>query len=361
VREFRDLVKALHRAGIEVILDVVFNHTAEGNHLGPTFSFKGFDNAVYYLTSPQDRQYYADYSGCGNTLACNHPAVNKLVLDALTYWVTQMHVDGFRFDEGSALTRGDDGTPLPRPPVIWDIELTEDLMDTKVVAEAWDAAGLYQVGHFPGPRWAEWNGRFRDTLRDFVAGRPGILGDVATRLAGSADPYQANGEDDHDGINDNHSWNCGTEGPTDDPQIRQLRTRRVKNLLALTLLAQGVPMIGMGDEVHRTQQGNNNAYCQDNPLSWFDWTAPDQHADTLRFAQQLIAFRRQHPELHRPRYFDGHPNDHGVKDLTWHGCQLDAPGQDFTPPGIGPAITTPDYLASPRSVILLISTSNTQP
>jgi glycogen operon protein len=355
------MVKALHRAGIEVILDVVFNHTAEGNHLGPTFSFKGIDNPAYYYTVMGSRQYYVDYSGCGNTLSCNHPIVDKLILDCLTYWVQDMHVDGFRFDEGSVLTRGEDGAPLVHPPVIWNIELSVALADTQVVAEAWDAAGLYQGGHCHGARGGEWNGRFRDTLRRFVAGTPGILGDVASRLAGSSDLYQledrapvnslnfvtchdgftledlvsyndkhneGNGEGNRDGIQDNLSWNCGVEGPTDDEAVQQLRSRQVRNFLALLMLAQGVPMLTMGDEVRRSQQGNNNAYCQDNPTTWFDWSGPARHSDTLAFTRGLIALRRQHPALHRARYFDGRANGRGVKDLTWHGSRLDAPGWD---------------------------------
>ncbi|NLT56330.1 MAG: glycogen debranching protein GlgX [Actinomycetales bacterium] len=360
-REFRDMVKALHRAGIQVILDVVFNHTGEGNQNGPTISFKGIDNAVYYFTVPGDRQYYLDYTGTGNTLNCNHPVVDKFIVDCLTFWVREMHVDGFRFDLGSVLTRGEDGAPMTHPPVIWNIELSEDLLDTTVIAEAWDAGGLYQVGRFPGFRWGEWNGRYRDTLRRFVAGTPGILGDVADRLAGSSDLYQAsgrvpvnsvnfvschdgftlgdlvcydgkhneaNGENNADGADDNASWNCGREGPSDDPGVEALRNRQVKNLLALLLLSQGVPMINMGDEVRRTQRGNNNAYCQDNKTSWFDWEDPVRHHDTLRFTQRMIAFRAAHPELHRQRYFDGRVNGRGVPDVRWHGCRLDGPGWD---------------------------------
>ncbi|MGF1655151.1 MAG: glycogen debranching protein GlgX, partial [Actinomycetales bacterium] len=361
IREFRDMVKALHRAGIEVILDVVFNHTSEGNHQGPTISFRGIDNSVYYFTVPGDRQYYMDYSGCGNSLDANHPAVEKFIVDCLRFWVTEMHVDGFRFDEGSVLTRGEDGAPMAHPPLIWHIELSDELLDTKVIAEAWDAAGLYQVGYFPGYRWAEWNGRFRDTIRRFVAGTPGIVGEVAARMAGSADLYQAggrapvnsvnfvschdgftvndlvtydrkhnegNGEGNRDGVDDNASWNCGVEGPSTDPDVQRLRGRQVRNLLALLLLAQGVPMINMGDEVRRTQGGNNNAYCQDNPLSWFDWDDVTAHDDVLRFTRGMIAFRRSHPALTRTRYFDGSVNERGLRDIAWHGCLLDAPGWD---------------------------------
>jgi isoamylase len=361
VREFRDMVKACHRAGIEVILDIVFNHTAEGNHLGPQINFKGFDNSSYYYTVPSDRQYYMDYSGCGNTLDCNHPAVEKLIIDTLTYWVKEMHVDGFRFDEGSVLTRGEDGAPMAHPPVIWQIELSEDLLDTKVVAEAWDAAGLYQVGYFPGQRWAEWNGRYRDTIRRFVRGDAGLLGDAANRIAGSSDLYQAagrapvnsvnfvtchdgftlndlvsynakhneaNGEDNRDGNDDNLSSNYGVEGPSGDAVVESFRSRQVKNFAAVLLVSQGVPMLTMGDETRRSQQGNNNAYCQDNELSWLDWSLAEQNADVLRFFQRMITFRRTHPVLHRRGFFTGQRNERGVLDLTWHGCQLGAPGWD---------------------------------
>lgn len=361
VREFRDMVKALHQAGIEVILDVVFNHTDEGNHQGPMFSFKGLDNRIYYYLVGDDRQYYYDYTGCGNTFNCNHPVGEKFILDCLRYWVRDMHVDGFRFDEGSVLSRGEDGQPLEHPPVVWAIELDEVLKDTKTIAEAWDAAGLYQIGYFPGYRWAEWNGRYRDDIRRFVKGDPGVIGAVASRLAGSADLYQwrghlpvnsvnfitahdgftlydlvayndkhneANGENNQDGINDNLSWNCGAEGDTPDPWVKDLRQRQIKNFATLLLISQGVPMLVMGDEVGRTQGGNNNAYCQDNPISWFDWTLTEKHADLLRFWQILIRRRKHFKELLAPRYFTGATNERGVADLSWHGTQLNAPGWD---------------------------------
>jgi len=357
--EFRDMVKALHKAGIEVILDVVFNHTSEGNHEGPTIGFKGIDNADYYFTVPGARQYYMDYSGCGNTLNCNHPIVGKMIVDALTYWVTEAHVDGFRFDEGSILSRGEDGAPVKHPPVLWDIELSGVLADTKVIAEAWDAAGLYQVGYFPGSRWAEWNGRYRDDVRRFVRGDPGIVGSVASRIAGSADMYQAsgrspissvnfvnchdgftlsdlvsydgkhndaNGEDNRDGNDDNMSWNCGVEGDTSDSGVEELRRRQVRNFCAILMLSQGVPMFVGGDEVRRTQQGNNNAYCQDNELSWFDWSLVERNHDLFRFFKMMIAFRKDHPSLHRRSFFTGQANARGLADISWHGCQLLAPG-----------------------------------
>jgi glycogen operon protein len=361
VREFRDMVKALHKVGIAVILDTVFNHTSEGNHLGPTINLKGLCNEIAYHLLPADRQYYMDYSGCGNTVNCNHPIVQKLILECLEFWVTQMHVDGFRFDEGSILSRGEDGVPMAHPPVVWSIELSEVLSDTKIIAEAWDAAGLYQIGYFPGYRWAEWNGRFRDDIRRFVRGDAGLVGAVASRLGGSADIYQisghlpinsinfvtchdgftlndlvcynekhneANGEGNRDGINENLSWNCGAEGETTDPAVEALRGRQVRNFAAILLLAQGVPMILAGDEMRRTQRGNNNAYCQNNELSWHDWRAVEQHADLLRFWKLMIDFRKRHPAVHRCRFFDGKINERGLPDVSWHGCELLHPGWD---------------------------------
>jgi isoamylase len=358
IREFRDMVKALHRAGIEVILDVVFNHTGEGNHEGPTISFRGLDNRIYYLLEP-DRRSYTNISGCGNTLSCNHPIVAKFILDSLRYWVRELHVDGFRFDLASVLSRGTDGQPMADPPVLWAIELNEDLADTKIIAEAWDAGGLYQVGRFPGYRWAEWNGRYRDDIRRFVKGDPGLVGVVASRVAGSADLYQAdgerpvnsinfvtahdgftlndlvsydakhneaNGEGNRDGTDDNQSWNHGSEGPTSDPAILDLRSRQVRNFLAILLLSQGVPMLLMGDEARRTQGGNNNAYCQDNEISWLDWRLVDQHADLVRFTSQLIAFRRRYPNLRRSSWFTGRANARGLTDISWHGTRLLSPG-----------------------------------
>ena len=361
VREFRDMVKAMHRAGIAVILDVVFNHTNEGNHLGPTINFKGLCNEIAYHLVPSDRQYYMDYSGCGNTMNCNHPIMQKFILECLEFWVKQMHVDGFRFDEGSILSRGEDGAPMMHPPVVWSIELSETLSDAKIIAEAWDAAGLYQIGYFPGYRWAEWNGRFRDDVRRFVRGDPGLVGAVASRISGSSDIYQAsghlpinsvnfitchdgftlndlvsydakhneaNGEDNRDGINENLSWNCGVEGPSEDAAVEALRKRQIRNFAAILLLAQGVPMILAGDEVRRTQGGNNNAYCQDNEISWTDWGLLEKHADLFRFWRLMIDFRKRHPAVHRSRFFDGKVNDRGLPDIAWHGCQLLRPGWD---------------------------------
>jgi isoamylase len=359
LREFRDMVKALHRAGIEVILDVVFNHTDEGNHLGPTFSFRGIDNRTYYLLLPSDLRYYMDFSGCGNTFNCNHPVGQKLIVECLKYWVRETHVDGFRFDEGSILARGEDGMPSIHPPVIWLIELHDELANSKLIAEAWDAAGLYQIGHFPGDRWAEWNGRYRDDIRRFVRGDPGMLGAVASRMAGSSDLYQArgqlpvnsinfvtchdgftlndlvsynkkhnqaNGEGNRDGIDDNLSWNCGFEGVSNDPAVEGLRDRQVRNFAAILLVSCGVPMFLAGDEVRRTQNGNNNAYCQDNEISWFDWTLVENNLDLHRFWKRLIEFRKRHPALHQRQFSKGERNEAGLMDVTWHGTKLNSPG-----------------------------------
>jgi len=356
VDEFRDMVKALHRAGIEVILDVVFNHTAEGDERGPTLSFKGIDNPSYYILE-QEGAKYANYTGCGNTLNANHPVVRRLIVDSLRYWVQEMHVDGFRFDLASILTRDAKGQPLPNPPVIWDIESDPALAGTKLLAEAWDAAGLYQVGSFVGDAWKEWNGRFRDDVRDFFRGEPGAVRHVADRILGSPEVYghkqreaeqsvnfvtchdgftlndlvsynekhnDANGEENRDGANDNRSWNCGVEGPTDDPAIETLRNRQVKNCLALTLLSLGVPMILMGDEVRRTQRGNNNAYCHDNELSWFDWSLVDKHADLLRFVRLLIE-RRVLRDVGHERARTSLTTMLERARKAWHGVRLDQP------------------------------------
>lgn len=356
VNEFRDMIKALHRAGIEVILDVVFNHTAEGDEDGPTLGFRGIDNPTYYILENGGER-YADYSGCGNTLNANHPIVRRMIVDCLRYWVEVMHVDGFRFDLASILSRDETGRPLPNPPVLWDIETDPTLAGTKLFAEAWDAAGLYQVGHFVGDAWREWNGRFRDDVRDFLRGERGSLRRVADRLVGSPDVYgdkgreaeqsvnfvtchdgftlndqvsynqkhnEANGEDNRDGADDNRSWNCGAEGPTADFAIESLRNRQVKNHLTLTLLSLGVPMILMGDEVRRTQGGNNNAYCQDNEISWFDWSLVDQHADLLRFVSLLCARRKTRDVTHEQlRVSINSLLGDAIK--AWHGVRLNQP------------------------------------
>jgi glycogen operon protein len=356
VNEFRDMVKALHRAGLEVILDVVFNHTAEGDHTGPTLSFRGIDNPTYYILEDGGAR-YANYTGCGNTLNANHPVVRRMIVDSLRYWVEEMHVDGFRFDLASILSRDASGHPLPNPPVLWDIESEPALAGTKLLAEAWDAAGLYQVGSFVGDAWKEWNGRFRDDVRSFFRAEHGSVRRVADRIVGSPEIYghkqreaeqsvnfvtchdgftlndlvsyngkhnEANGEDNRDGANDNGSWNCGVEGPTDDPAVERLRNRQVKNFLTVTLLALGVPMILMGDEVRHTQGGNNNAYCLDNEISWFDWTLVEKHADVHRFLKLLIEQRLLRTvEYERQR--TSLTTLLAQADKAWHGVKLFQP------------------------------------
>ncbi len=322
--EFRDMVKALHAAGLEVILDVVYNHTAEAGADGPTFSFRGLANRDYYVLDDGGGT-YADYSGCGNTLDAGNPITRRLILDSLRYWVRDMHVDGFRFDLAAVLSRDRAGQPISDPPLIWDIDTDPVLAGAKLIAEAWDAGGLYQVGSFPGDRWSEWNGRVRDDVRSFLKSDPGMVSSVAARFLASPDIYgsegrpaqttinfvtchdgftlddlvsystkhnEANGEDGRDGSDDNRSWNCGAEGPTDDPAVEALRSRQVRNMLSLTLLSAGVPMLLMGDEVRRTQGGNNNAYCHDDARAWFDWADVERHADVLAFTRGLIALRR---------------------------------------------------------------------
>jgi glycogen operon protein len=356
VDEFRDLVKALHRAGIEVILDVVFNHTAEGDHGGPTLSFRGLDNTTYYLLE-QNRSRYADYSGTGNTLNANHPIVRRMIVDSLRYWVQEMHVDGFRFDLASILARDGSGQPIPNPPVLWDIESDPVLAASKLIAEAWDAAGLYQVGSFIGDSWKEWNGRFRDDVRSFFRGDEGFVPRIADRLLGSPEIYgheereaeqsvnfvtchdgftlndlvsyndkhnEANGEGNRDGTNDNRGWNCGIEGETDDSEIEELRNRQAKNFLTVTLLSLGIPMVLMGDEARRTQHGNNNSYCQDNEMSWFDWTLLQRHADVHRFLS-LLASRRllRDVEAERRRVSLNDLLRHA--NIAWHGVRLNEP------------------------------------
>ncbi|MFD7656759.1 glycogen debranching protein GlgX [Actinosynnema sp. NPDC059797] len=355
VDEFKNLVKQLHRAGIEVVLDVVFNHTAEGNELGPTMSFRGLDNRVYYMLTP-DGHYY-NFSGTGNTVNCNHPVVRGFVLDCLRYWASEFHVDGFRFDLASILGRAQDGRSLSDPPLVESLASDPVLRDCKLIAEAWDAGGLYQVGSFPDYcRFAEWNGRYRDTVRRFLRGDLGVTGDLATRLVGSPDLYQrrgpvasvnfvtahdgftlhdlvsynekhndGNGEGNRDGDNANHSWNCGAEGPTDDPEILALRGKQQRNALLLLLTSLGVPMIVAGDEVGRTQRGNNNAYCHDDEVSWFDWRLVERNRDMLRFTRNAIAFRAAHPALRRRTHPIGHMGDGLFPDVSWHGAHAWTP------------------------------------
>jgi glycogen operon protein len=356
VNEFRDMVKALHQEGLEVILDVVFNHTAEGDHTGPTISLRGLDNSIYYLLEA-DKARYANFSGTGNTLNANHPIVRRLIVDSLRYWVGTMHVDGFRFDLASILARDPSGQVLPNPPVLWDIESDPALAGTKLIAEAWDAAGLYQVGSFIGDSWKEWNGRFRDDVRSFFRGEDGFVGRLADRFLGSPEIYghkdreaeqsvnfvtchdgftlndlvsynqkhnEPNGEDNRDGANDNRSWNCGVEGPSDNPAIESLRERQIKNFLTVTFLSLGVPMLLMGDEARRSQRGNNNAYCQDNETSWFDWNLVRQHAGLHRFVQ-LLAGRRALRKMDTERQrLSLNQLLRGARK-AWHGTKLHQP------------------------------------
>ncbi len=356
IDEFRDMVKALHRAGIEIILDVVFNHTAEGNQTGPTLCYRGLENAAYYILQ-EDRCCYANYTGTGNTLNANQPIVRRLIMDSLRYWVDSMHVDGFRFDLASILSRDEGGRPLANPPILWDIESDPVLAETKLIAEAWDAAGLYQVGSFIGDSWKEWNGQFRDDVRSFMKGDRGTVTRLARRIIGSPDLYglqerepeksinfitchdgltlndlvsynwkhnEPNGEANRDGSDINLSWNCGVEGPADDPAIERLRNRQVKNFLALTLLAVGTPILLMGDEIRRTQRGNNNAYCQDNDISWLDWTGLEKHADIYRFVRLMLLARLKSRLEQGERSWTLNEFLRQAR-VEWHGIKLDRP------------------------------------
>ena len=360
VNEFKTMVKALHQAGIEVILDVVFNHTCEGNELGPVLSFKGLENQVYYLLGNGGSR-FSNYSGCGNTVNGNHPIVREMIFHCLRHWVHNYHIDGFRFDLASIMSRDRSGAMMPNPPLVEAIAEDPLLADTKIIAEAWDAAGAYQVGSFGGtrwdhdhgePRWAEWNGRYRDDVRSFWRGDSGLQGAFATRLSGSSDLYEdtgrapyssinfitshdgfplndlvtyrekhneANGEGNRDGDNNNHSENYGVEGPTKRADIEAVRSRQIRNMFATLLLSQGVPMIVSGDEVRRTQRGNNNAYCQDNEISWFDWELTETHRDLMRFARALIKFRRAQPTVRRRSFLTGKRDTRrGLPDVSWY-------------------------------------------
>ncbi len=358
--EFRDMVKALHRAGIEVILDVVFNHTAENGHDGPTQCFRGLDNSTYYLLC-DDRSRYANFTGTGNTLNANHPVIRRMIVDSLRYWVNEMHIDGFRFDLASILARDSSGAVMSNPPVLWDIESDPALAGAKMIAEAWDAAGLYQVGNFVGDSWKEWNDRFRDDIRDFfrcaddsvrraadrLLGSPGIYGSKEREIEESINfvachdgftlndvvsynhkHNEDNGEGNRDGCEENRSWNCGVEGPADDPTIESFRNRQVKNFLATVLLSGGVPMFVMGDEVRRSQHGNNNAYCQDNEITWFDWNLLTKHADVLRFVKLLIERRVTRDVEHEYRRAS---LSQVLREAlqAWHGVKLNQP--DWSP------------------------------
>ncbi|MCL4869578.1 MAG: glycogen debranching protein GlgX [Anaerolineae bacterium] len=357
VDEFRDMVKALHQAGIRVILDVVFNHTAEVDEKGPTLSFRGLENEGYYILDPNKRGRYLNYSGCGNTLNANHSIVRRLISQCLQYWVTEMHVDGFRFDLASTMARGEFGEPLASPPILWSIESDPILAGSDIIAEAWDAGGLYQVGSFIGDRFREWNGQYRDDVRRFVKSDPGIVNRLKMRLLGSPDIYrqpdrhtkrsvqfvtchdgftlndlvsynekhnQDNREGNRDGHNDNLSWNCGIEGETDDPAVAALRLRQIKNFLTILFVSQGTPMLLMGDEVRRSQQGNNNAYCQDNELSWFDWRLLEREAGLLRFVRGLIDFHKRYEIFHQVQYLL-QQREWDEPYVEWHGIHLYRP------------------------------------
>lgn len=381
VVEFKQMVKALHQAGIEVILDVVFNHTCEGNELGPVLSFKGLENKVYYMLGNGGSR-YANYSGCGNTVNGNHPIVREMIFHCLRHWVCNYHVDGFRFDLASILSRDRSGHLVPNPPLLESIAEDPLLADTKIIAEAWDAAGAYQVGSFGDHlRWAEWNGRYRDDVRRYWRGDGGMIGHFATRLAGSSDLYEhagrppycsinfitshdgftlndlvsyrdkhneANSEGNRDGDNNNYSDNYGVEGPTKRGEIDNVRKRQLRNYIATLMLSQGVPMLVMGDECRRTQKGNNNAYCQDNEVSWFDWTLVEKNADLIRFAKTLIQFRRQEPAVRREQYLRGLPHaGRDLPDIGWFsamGTAVDWAGGDATMT----CILTPPAPENPR-------------
>lgn len=352
VDELKTLIKELHKNSIEVMLDVVFNHTAEGDHRGPTISFKGIDNKAYYMLTPEG--YYYNFSGTGNTLNCNHPVVRNMVLDCLRYWASEYHIDGFRFDLAAILGRAQDGSPLSNPPLLESLAHDPVLGKCKLIAEAWDAGGLYQVGSFPAyGRWAEWNGKYRDTLRRFLKGEEGLIGDLSQGLQGSPDLYssrgtaaginfitchdgftlydlfaydgkhnEANGENNNDGNDNNYSWNCGWEGETDDPGINTLRHRQIKNALSILMVSQGVPMILMGDEMGRTKYGNNNTYCHDNELNWLNWDLIDKNSDIYNFSQHIINFRRNHPVLRNRDHFRNMDyKGTGYPDISFHGVQ----------------------------------------
>ena len=392
VHEFKQMVKALHASGIEVILDVVFNHTCEGNDQGPLLSFKGLANSVYYMLE-SDKRFYKNYSGCGNTINGNHPIVREMIFHCLRHWVHNYHVDGFRFDLASILSRDRGGNLVPNPPLVEAIGEDPLLADTKIIAEAWDAAGAYQVGSFGGDRWAEWNGRYRDDVRRYWRGDAGLRGMMATRLSGSADLYQpggrppccsinfvtshdgftmndlvsytekhnmANGEKNRDGDNNNHSENFGHEGPSDDPIVESFRTRQIKNFLTTLMMSQGVPMLVAGDEFRRTQQGNNNAYCQDNEISWIDWELVNKNEEFVHFCQKLIAFRKSQPTVRRHQFLTGSPiSAEGIPDVSWFshlGTAIDWQSHEMAmicllaaPP------TTEDPLKTGRDVLILMN------
>jgi len=358
INEFRDMVKALHAADIEVILDVVYNHTAEGDENGPTLSFRGFDSSSYYILS-EDRKHYMNFSGCGNTLNGTHSVVRRMIIDSLHFWVEKMHVDGFRFDLASILSRDELGKPMISPPTLWSIDTDPILSPVKLIAEAWDAGGLYQVGSLAGQRWREWNGHFRDDVRRFVRGDPGLVGKFVSRLIGSPDVYGEhnlepeksvnfitchdgftlhdlvsyndkhnidNGEQNRDGCSDNFSWNHGVEGVTNDPKIKQLRLQQIKNFLAINLISLGTPMILMGDEIAHSQQGNNNGYCQDNADFWFNWDNVKHNQELFRFTKELIEQRTTLEAVHlSDARRDSLHDIIAQSGIRWHGIKVNQP------------------------------------
>ncbi|MDR0388274.1 MAG: glycogen debranching protein GlgX [Treponema sp.] len=363
VREFKEMVRELHKAGLEVILDIVFNHTAEGNERGPTFSFRGLDNTIYYMLD-ENKRYYKNFSGCGNSVNCNHPVVRTFIIDCLRYWVVEMHVDGFRFDLASILGRDRHGNLMENPPMLERIAEDPILSNTKIIAEAWDAGGAYQVGWFPGGRWAEWNDRFRDEVRRFWRGDPNEVRRLATRISGSSDLYlrdgrkpfhsinfitshdgftmkdlvsyngkhnDENGEKNRDGGDNDYSCNYGFEGPSINPAIEAIRERQIKNFFTTLMISLGTPMILGGDEFGRTQKGNNNAYCQDNYISWYDWSLLEKNRDLFRFVREIIAFRRRHHGFMRPEFFTGREGKYNaIPDITWFTEAGEMPNWDKT-------------------------------
>ncbi len=358
INEFKDMVKAFHEAGIEVILDVVYNHTAESNYDGPWQCFKGFEPHTYYILDNEDKSKHQDFTGCGNSINANHSVTHRMIIDSLKYWVEEMHIDGFRFDLASVLSRDEFGVPMENPPVLWAIESEPVLSCTKIIAEAWDASGLYQLGVFTGDKWAEWNGKYRDDVRRYLKGDNGLTSTLASRIVGSPDVFKKeshsvsksihfvtchdgftmndlvsynnkhnveNGENNTDGANDNYSWNCGIEGKTNDEKIEQLRLKQIKNFFVISLFSQGTPMILMGDEVRRTQNGNNNAYCLDNQVNWFDWTLVEKNKELLFFVKSLIDITQEFEVLRFPKAMETSHITKGCPFITWHGTELNKP------------------------------------
>lgn len=377
VDEFKTMVKALHKANIEVILDVVYNHTTENDAFkdGPTLCHRGFANSSYYLLDANGR--FKNFTGTGNTINANHSVVRRMIRDSLKYWVKEMHVDGFRFDLASALSRDEFGKPIYNPPILWTIDSHPVLADTKIIAEPWDASGLHQVNDFAGDRWVIWNDGYRDTVRKFVKGEAGQVGELIKRILGSPNEIKArhrefnpkqnlhfitchdgftlndlvsynqkhnhsNGEGNNDGHNQNHSWNCGEEGETNSVDVELLRNKQVKNFLTILFLSNGTPMLNMGDEIRRTQNGNNNAYCQNNPLSWMNWDLLKQHKDTLQFTKDLIAFTQSHKTFSHSAYFEGSENIHNPS-VKFHGIKLNKPDWGFNSHSIAIQVDSPMY------------------